>query len=69
MPKITQRQIDCIMCGNSVTFESSTTPAPEAPEMLRAPPKIWFGLIGDDRSATEIIIVCSEDCLSKLLSE
>jgi hypothetical protein len=57
----------CCMCTVDVKVLSSTTPHPEAPEMIRLPPGAWAGFVHGNH-ALEMIVVCSDACLLRLLS-
>jgi len=57
----------CCICARVIAVESSTTPHPEAPEMLKVPPDAWVGFVQGDH-APEMILVCSESCRRTLLS-
>lgn len=67
LARVDYRPRPCCMCGKDVSIATSTTPNPEAPEMLRPPKDAWIGFIRGDH-APEMIVVCSEECRLHLLS-
>ena len=56
----------CCMCGADGTVSSSTTPDPEAPELIQLPPGAWAGFIQSDHVA-EMVVICSDVCRLRLL--
>jgi len=56
------------MCGAIVIVTSSTKPHPEAPEMIRLPPRAAIGFVQGDH-APEMVLTCSDKCLADLLSQ
>lgn len=57
----------CCMCGATVEVRSSTTPNPEAPEMVQLPEGAWIGFVRGDEYGPEMIVVCSDACRLNLL--
>ena len=72
MRPVGQRTIPCVICEAAVVLESTTSPHPEAPEMVRLPPGAWAGLAftGEDSMGdVELLICCSDECVQRLLDE
>lgn len=63
-----ERPRTCCMCGAIVIVTSSTTPHPEAPEMIRLPPCAAIGFVQGDH-APEMVLTCSDKCRADLLSQ
>ena len=68
LTRIDFRVRPCCMCGAGVSVASSTTPDPEAPEMIQLPPGAWVGFVQGDH-APEMIVVCSGACRLRLLPQ
>ena len=63
------RQIPCAICDMPVSFASSTSAHPEAPEMLSPLQQgAAVGFVQGDH-APELFVTCSERCLTQLLEE
>jgi len=66
------RKLPCIICGESITAYSTTSPHPEAPEMVQLlSDQAWIGIEGSAHQgeSPKLLVVCSVRCLDELLEE
>lgn len=71
---IEPQHVRCVHCQAEVVLERVSSPTPDAPDMMRAGPLAWIGMIEaePDATATEleatVIAACSEACVQAFLA-
>lgn len=58
----------CVMCKKTIIIQKATTSNPEAPTMVLPPTGSWMGFMFDEQRGLLVITVCSQVCLTNLLS-
>lgn len=62
---VNMRVLTCMICDAPLPCESTTSPHPEAPELVRFVERPWLGFMAPD----VLIVCCSKACADVLLEE
>jgi hypothetical protein len=67
--RVDVRNIACAICESPIAFYATTSPHPEAPEMVQpVSERPWVGLVDGDKGVG-LVVVCGPACLGRLLAE